>query len=260
MPTDLLILLSPVNIILFVLVLTRLGGLMTSAPIFSTFPVPPQVKIWFVVFVSFIMFPMVQSKTSLSVPPDMITLTVLLLKEFMIGYIVGFIANIVFISVQIAAELISIQSGLSSAQALNPLSGESTSVLSSLYMIFASFVFIALNAQQWLFASIYRSFQTVPPGYSFIFSGQLVQNIVSLTGQMFTIGIGIALPIFSVLLITDVLLAFTSKVMPQMNVFMVSLPLKIYIGILLVLIFLRPMFEHLASVLQGMLTSLVGLF
>jgi flagellar biosynthetic protein FliR len=260
MPTDLLILLSPANIILFILVFTRLGGLMVSAPLFSTFPIPNQIKIWFIVFVAFIMFPMVQAKTGFKAPPDMITLTVMLLKEFMIGYIIGFVSNIVFIGVSVAAELLSIQTGFSSAQALNPLSGETSSVLTSLYAILASSVFIAVNAHQWLFASIYKSFQTVPPGFSFIFSGQLVQNIVSLTGQMFTIGIGIALPIFSVLVITDIILAFSSKIMPQMNVFMVSLPLKLYLGLVLMLMFVRPMAEHIESLLQGLMTSVMALF
>ncbi len=260
MPTDLLILLSPKNLILFILVFTRLGGLMTSAPMFSTYPIPQQVKIWFIAFVAFIMFPMVQAKAHFILPTDMISLTLLLLKEFMIGYVIGFLSNIVFIGVEVAGELLSIQTGLSSGQALNPLSGDTTPFLANLYLILASFVFISVNAHQWLFASIYRSFQTVPPGYGFIFSGQLVQNIVSITGQMFTIAIGFALPIFSVLLITDVLLAFTSKVMPQMNVFMVSLPLKIYIGFVLMLIFLRPMFEHLVGLFQGLLTNIMGLF
>src|SRR5574344_16774 len=260
MPTDLLILLSPKNLILFVLIFTRLGGMLLTAPIFSNFPVPVQIKVWFIAFIAFIMFPMVQAKSGFSMPTDMISLTFILLKEFMIGFIIGFVSNIIFIAVEMGAELLALQTGLSAANALNPLSGETASVITSVYMILAGFVFIAINGYQWLFASVYRSFQTVPPGYGYIFSGPLVHNLVGLSGQIFTIAIGIALPIFSVLVITDVLLGFTSKVMPQMNVFMVSLPLKIYMGFVLMLIFVRPMFDHIANLFQGTLTSIMGMF
>src|SRR5574344_1112870 len=173
MPTDLLILLSPKNLILFVLIFTRLGGMLLTAPIFSNFPVPVQIKVWFIAFIAFIMFPMVQAKSGFAMPTDMITLTIIMLKEFMIGFIIGFISNIVFIAVEMGAELLALQTGLSAGMALNPLSGDTSSVLTSVYMILAAFVFIGINGYQWLFASVYRSFQTVPLGFSFIFTGTL---------------------------------------------------------------------------------------
>ena len=68
------------------------------------------------------------------------------------------------------------------------------------------------------------------------------------------------LPIFGILFITDVLLGFTSKMMPQMNIFMVSLPLKIYLGLLLSLMFMRPMAEQMISIIGQFLTKIVAIF
>ena len=77
---------------------------------------------------------------------------------------------------------------------------------------------------------------------------------------MFNISLSIALPIFGVLFITDVLLGFTSKMMPQMNIFMVSMPLKIYLGLLLSLIFMRPMAEYLGVLIERFLTQIALIF
>ena len=100
----------------------------------------------------------------------------------------------------------------------------------------------------------------MPVGYTFAFSPELIGQIVSVSGQIFGIGLSIALPIFGILFITDALLGFTSKMMPQMNIFMVSLPLKIYLGLLLSLIFMRPMAEYIAVLIERFMTQIAGMF
>jgi len=260
MPTELLVLLSPKNLILFIVVFTRLGGLMASAPLFSTYPIPNQVKVWLVATVTFIIFPVVMAKSGFVAPTSMPELTVILLKEFMIGYIIGFVSNLIFVAVEMAAELISMQMGLTAAQALNPVSGNNTPILSQAYTLMAAMIFLSLHAHQWLFSAVYKSFQAIPPGYDFIINGTLVKELIYMTGQMFPIALGIALPIFAVLLITEVLLGFISKMMPQMNIFMVAMPLKIYLGILLGFLFMQPMYENTTVLIEQTLKGVAALF
>ena len=156
--------------------------------------------------------------------------------------------------------MFAIQMSLSVSQALNPATGSTSPVITQAYTLLASMVFISLNAHQWLFSAVYNSFTSVPVGYGFFINGQIVQECVYLMGQMFNVAIGLALPIFGVLLISDVLLGFVSKMMPQMNVFMVAMPLKIYIGLLLCLVFFRPMAEYISVVLEKTLTAVSVLF
>jgi len=260
MPTELLVLLSPKNLILFIVVFTRLGGLMTSAPLFSTYPIPNQIKVWLIATITFIIFPMIMAKSGFQAPTNMPELTIILLKEFIIGYIIGFVSNLVFVAVEMAAELISLQMTLTAAQALNPVSGNNTPILSQVYTLMAAMIFLSLHAHQWLFSAVYQSFQAIPPGYEFVINGTIVKELIYMTGQMFPISLGIALPIFAVLLITEVLLGFISKMMPQMNIFMVAMPLKIYLGLLLGLMFLQPMYEHISMLIEQILKAVVGLF
>ena len=254
------VLFSVSNVILFMAILTRMSGLFMSAPLFSTYPIPPQVKIWLSALIAFILFPIIQANANFVTPTTVPALIVILVKEFTIGYAIGFCAKILFSGIELGVNTFTIQMGLSADQALNPASGGSSPVLSQAYTYLASMIFIALGAHRWLFAAIYNSFKTLPIGYNLTFSPGLVEQIVIITGQLFSLALGIAIPIFGVLFITDVLLGFTSKMMPQMNIFMVSLPLKIYLGLLLSLMFMRPMSEHIAVVIEQFLTKIAMIF
>lgn len=260
MDFNLLQILTPRNIILFIVVFTRISGLMASAPLFSTYPIPLQVKIWLVASITLIMYPFIQANSMFAMPTVMPELFIILLKEFAIGYTIGFCANLIFIAAELAANTFAIQMGISISQALNPLSGTTSPVIAQAFTLLMAMIFISLNAHQWLFSAVYKSFQTVPVGYSFIFSGEFVQKILYLSGQMFTVAIGIAMPIFSVLLIKDILLGFVSKLMPQMNIFMVAMPLKIYVGLILCMIFMRPIADYTRILLENFLTGIMLIF
>ena len=254
------VLFSTSNILLFMAIITRLSGLFMSAPLLSKYPIPTQVKVWLAATIAFILFPIVQANTNFIAPNSVPVLTVILFKEFMIGYAIGFCANILFIGIEMGVNTFTIQMGLSADQAFNPTSGGNSPVITQALTYMASMLFIVLGAHQWLFAAIYNSFKSMPVGFAFSFSPTLVDQIVIITGQIFSVGLAIALPIFGILFITDVLLGFTSKMMPQMNIFMVSLPLKIYLGLLLSLMFMRPMAEQMAVIIGQFLTKIAAIF
>lgn len=253
------VLFSVGNIILFMAIFTRLSGLFASAPLFSTYPIPVQVKVWLAAVIAFILFPIVQYNTSFVAPNSVPALTLILFKEFLIGFVLGYCANILFVGIELGVNTFAVQMGLSADQALNPTSGGQSPVITQAYTYLATMLFIALGAHQWLFSAIYNSFKSMPVGYTFAFSPELVGQVVTMTSQLFSIGLGIALPIFGVLFITDVLLGFTSKMMPQMNIFMVSMPLKIYLGLLLSLIFMRPMAEYMSVLIERFLTQIAAM-
>ena len=254
------VLFSVANIVLFMAIFTRLTGLLVSAPLFSTYPIPTQVKVWLAAAIAFILFPIVQANSSFVTPTSVPALTLILFKEFLIGFAIGFCANILFVGIELGVNTFTVQMGLSADQALNPTSGGNSPVLTQAYTYLASMVFIGLGAHRWLFSAIYASFKDMPIGYTMTFSSGLIEQIIVITSQLFSVALGIAIPIFGILFITDVLLGFTSKMMPQMNIFMVSLPLKIYLGLLLSLMFMRPMAEHMAVIIEQFLTKIAGIF
>ena len=254
------VLFSVSNIILFMAIITRLSGLFMSAPLFATYPIPAQVKVWLAATIAFILFPIVQFNTHFVAPNSIPALSLILFKEFFVGFMIGYCANIIFIGVELGVNMFAVQMGLSADQALNPTSGGSSPVITQAYTYLATMIFIIIGAHQWLFSALYNSFKTMPIGYTFTLSPEMVGQVITMVSQIFNIGLGIALPIFGVLFITDVLLGFTSKMMPQMNIFMVSMPLKIYLGLLLSLIFMRPMAEYIAVLVERFLTQIALIF
>ena len=260
MQPNLLTIFSPSNILIFVLIFTRISGMIFSMPLISTYPIPQQVKIWLGALVAFILFPMVAAHQAFIVPHSIPEVLVYLVREFAIGCVIGFCANFLFAAVQIAGEFVSIQIGVSMSQVLDPTTGESTQILSQMYTYLATMVFIGLNAHQWLFAAIYKSFQTFPPGIEYIFTGNIVSQVLHMSSEMFVIGISMILPIFCVMFVSEVLMGFMSKMMPQMNIFMVAIPLKIYIGIILILMFLSPTVSYLVAVTENYLKGILNLF
>ena len=254
------VLFSVTNIVIFMAIFTRLTGLFASAPLFSTYPIPHHVRIWLSACVAFVLFPIVQYNSHFVTPNSVPALTMILFKEFLVGYAIGFCANILFVGIELGVNTFAIQMGLSASQALNPNSGGQSPVITQAYTYLGAMIFIGLGAHQWLFSAIYNSFKTLPIGYEMIFSPELFGHIVTITSQLFGVGLSIALPIFGVLFITDVLLGFTSKMMPQMNIFMVSMPLKIYLGLILSLMFMRPMAEYMAVLIEEFLTKISLIF
>ena len=260
MQPDLLTLLSPKNIVIFVIIFTRVSGMLVSAPLFSTYPIPQQIKIWLAALVAFIMFPIVANTATLVVPASIPEMVVFLFREFAIGFTIGFVASFIFSAVQMGGEFVSMQIGLSMSQILDPTTGNSVQIVSQLYLLIATMVFIGIGAHQWLFTAIFQSYHAFPPGIEFVFGTEVVRHVIMASAQMFAISISMILPIFCVMFVSEVLMGFMSKMMPQMNIFMVAIPLKVYIGFILILIFLSPTVSYLITVIESYLKSIVEIF
>jgi len=260
MLSDFSVFFSTKSIIVFVLVLTRLSGMLATAPLFSTFPVPMQVKGALAAICAFIMYPFVMQSASFPVPTDLIGLSYLLFKELLIGVVIGFSASLIFTCVQIGGQLLSIQMGLAIANALDPITKQNVPIVGQFYLFLASMVFISINGHQWLFSSIHESFTSMPIGLNFDFSGPLVYKIIYFFSQLFTTAFSLIMPVFEILLLITMLMGFMAKIMPQMNIFMVALPFKIYIGLALMAILMPPTAAYLMDLLNNMLIDLNGIF
>lgn len=256
----LLHLLKANNIIVFMLVFTRLTGLVQSAPFFSTLRAPMMAKIWFAAIIAFILYPLIVHSKAFLMPHDMVEFSILLLIEFSIGYLIGFGSNLIIEGARMAGNIISIQMGLSMSQALDPATGINEPELSNLYVYLTVLIFLATGAYQILFVTMFNSFNSIPMGVFPAFNSEIVNSMISLFGQLFKISFGIALPIFSVLLMCDVLLGMMNKVMPQMNIYMVSIPVKIYIGLILFMAFLNATSLYLKDSIGGYLKAVGALF
>jgi flagellar biosynthesis protein FliR len=260
MEKDFSIFFSTQSIIVFILVLTRVSGMLATAPLFSTYPMPAQVKAGLAAMSAFLMYPFIMQAVHFELPNNLILLSLLLLKELMIGAMIGFCASLIFTGIQIGGHILSIQIGLAISEALDPTTGQQSPIVGQFYLFIASMLFIYLNGHLWLFSTVQDSYRSIPIGFDFSFTTKITEQILYFTGQLFAIGFSTVMPIFQILLLTTLLMGVMSKIMPQMNIFMVAMPLKIYIGLALISILMTPTTTYLMGLISELLKNLHNIF
>jgi flagellar biosynthetic protein FliR len=255
---SLMSLLNEHSILIYLLILCRVGGMIVAAPIFNMHNVPPQAKIGLAAAFAFILYPLHAAQAPAA--HDVFQFGALVLQETIIGLLLGFVANLTFMGVQMAGELMSMQMGLSAAQMLNPVTGTQNALVGQLFFYFAAILFLGLNIHHALIAGVDRSFTWLPIGH-FIGEGSLTasvmaQRCIQLSGEVLLLALTASIPVMGVLLVTEVVTGFVAKVMPQMNVFMVAMPLKLVLGLLVVMLalpafadVLGDQYAHLVQVL-----------
>ncbi len=249
------------TVIAFLLVMFRISGMMVSAPLFNMRNIPVQAKIGFSFAFAMILFPL--HAANLVVPKDLIQFALLAIQETVIGILLGFTANLVFIALQMAGEYVSTQMGLSVANMLDPVTQTQSPIVGQFFFYFAALVFLSLNIHHGLIVGIDRSFNWIPLGHfigeGHLTGGLMAERFIKLTSDMFVMALVLGVPLMGILMATEIALSFVAKVMPQMNIFMVGMPLKVGLG-LLAIVWCMPymvgmlgdQYSHLVKVLLGL--------
>lgn len=242
----------------FLLVVARLSGLFLLAPVFNSSMLPMQIKIITLLVLAAMMTPMVAHGVQL--PDSQIMLVVLIVKEALIGLVIGFAVALVFSAVQMGASFIDTSIGFSLASVFDPTTNSQSSVLGTFYTTMATLIYLAINGHHWLLLAFARSFEAMPitsmPNVMHMMNG--IQSVVS---NLLTMAFQIAAPVLVTLLLVDIVLGVLSRVVPQMNVFFVGIPLKIAVGLMAIIISL-PVFDlflqHRLSDVFNRITALSG--
>jgi len=216
------------EVIAFVLVLTRVAGIFAALPVFGGQRLPLQIRVVAVLMITLVTFP------SLAVippvmPPDAFALGMLVLCEMAIGLALAFIAQIVFSAVEFGGQIVGMQMGLTISQIIDPTRGSQVQIMSVLQTLFATLVFLSLNIHHMFIRAIVDSFHIIPIG-GWHLNGEIITFLVRRATDIFVIGIRLAAPVMVSLLLTSVALGVMARAFPQMNIFMISLPLNIGIG------------------------------
>lgn len=215
------------------LVFARISMVIAVIPVFGSGNVPITVKVGLSAFLSIIVY----SFSEPSAIPEVLSVTELLgliLKEGIIGLLFGFITGLLFYGIQFAGHFISFQMGFAMVQIIDPQSQERVPIIGQFYFIMAILLFLIINGHHLILSGLVESFRIVPIGTG-ILSGELIALLTELTGNVFVLALKIASPIMVTLFLTDVMMGIIARTVPQMNIFFVSLPLKIGMGMVLVI-------------------------
>ena len=221
---------GPADVFLFALILCRIAGLFAAIPVFGGKRLPTRIKIIVVVSITLVCLPVLQLSAP-PVPKDVFTIGLMVLKEILIGLTLAFITQVIFAAIEFSGQIIGMQMGFSIASVIDPSMGTQTQIMSVVQTLLATLFFLSLNIHHIFIRAIVDSFRIIPLG-GWQMSEELINFLISVTADVFILGVRLAAPVMVTLLLTSVVLGVMARSFPQMNVFMVSFPLNIGLGFL----------------------------
>jgi flagellar biosynthesis protein FliR len=176
--------------------------------------------------------------------------------EALAGLAVGFLVLLIFSAFRIVGQIMDIKLGLGMASVFDPQHGTSSTLLAQFFYFFALVLYLTLNGHHQLLVALARSYEFIPIGGVAI-SDTTVQLVLKLFYETFSMAFQIAAPIVVVIIITDISLGLISKTVPQLQVFIVGLPLKIGLGLLAVYLLLPHISPLLEDIFNGIYDNLL---
>jgi flagellar biosynthetic protein FliR len=229
----------------YIQVFARVSALIVTAPVFGSAEVPVQVKVGLSFILTFALTPIVRASLGDVVPGTLYDTVVLLGGQVAIGLLIGFVVSLLFEGVRVGGGLLDLQMGFTQASVFNPLFNETVAPIANFQYRYAMVIYLLANGHWLLIAALERSFVGLPVA-KLAFGPHSVGAYTDLTFAMLLAGVQIAAPAAAILLITDIGFAFLNRAMPQMQVYFVGMPVKVLIG-LGVLIVVIPLFTAVVA-------------
>lgn len=214
----------------FGLVFARVIGFLIQAPIWGSKHINSKVKIGFAACLALVLFPNVELPSELSGGPIIIIL--LVFTQITVGMVIGWVSFLSMATAQFGGEMLDIQMGLSSAAASDPSSKGTINLIRRLQFYLAMLLYLIMDGHHILLLAISKSFEIIPLT-GMRFSGTLITELIQMSGRVLYVGVQIALPALGALFMVQIALGIMARVAPQMNVFMLSFPLNIMVGLTL---------------------------
>jgi flagellar biosynthetic protein FliR len=227
-------------IVIYMLVFARTGAMIMLLPAIGDVGVPPRVRLGLALAVSLALMPMVQHSYPAVAANSPLALTLLLAQEVTAGVVIGAMARIIMSGLSVAGNLIATQTGLAYAQTLDPSMGEAGAVVGNFLTLLGTVLIFATNLHHLAIGAIQGSYALIPPGQPFP-TGDLAELAIRLTSGSFTLGFQLAAPFLVFGFALYAALGILARLMPQLQVFFVAMPINILAGFLLLILVIGTM-------------------
>jgi flagellar biosynthesis protein FliR len=211
------------------LIFARLGAIVMLLPAFGESFIPPRIRLSFALALSLMLFPLLSSAAP-ALPASAGDMMGAVLKEVLIGLMLGGIIRLFMGSLAAAGEIVSLQTTLSFSQTANPSQAQPSTTLATFLGLMGIVLIMATDLHHLFVAAIVRSFTLFPFSREVPLAdaGQLAIQTV---GGSFALGLQLAAPVVVFSLIFNIATGLVGRVMPQFQVFFVATPLIVLIGL-----------------------------
>ena len=236
------------KISVLLLIFVRVSAFFVTIPLFSYKTIPSQLKIVLAFVLSWMMY-YTFSIEAFTINGDYL---LLVLKEAIVGLVLGLVVYIVFSAVQIAGGFIDFQMGFAMANIVDPQTGVQSPLMGQFFNFLLLLVFLAINGHHLVLDGIFYSYQFMPIDQFFPKFGdaESVEYIMKLFVAVFAIAFQMSAPIIATLFLVTLALGITGKTVPQLNIFVVGFPIKIAVGFILLVTMMGVMVEVMEKVIE----------
>ena len=219
----------------FLIILTRVSCFVYAAPFYSTSNTPQRVKVGLSVFISMLLYRFVTPHMELDYH-TLMGYAIIVFKEASLGILIGFSANIIMGVVQFAGSLVDMDIGLSMVNMFDPVSRQQVGFTGAFYQYGVLLILMISGMHYYILRALVASFELIPVGRVHFNMDSIMATMLKIFRDIMMLGFRIFLPIFTAMLLLNVVLGILAKVAPQLNMFTVGIQIKIIIGLSILLI------------------------
>lgn len=238
---------------LFCLVLMRMSGFIFLNPVLGRRNIPAMAKVGFAVALTILIAPLETGDIPDITSP--LVFGVLLFKEFFVGYVLGFVMELFSFVVTFAGAIVDFNMALGMASVYDAQNGVQVALTGNVLHIYFMLLFFAVDGHLALMDILVTSADILP--YAQIaFGSEVVQGILNIFFDCVIFAVKLIFPTIGIILILDIAVGILMKIVPQINVFILNIPLKILMGIGMLLFLTSPIGDYLGSLVSEMLKAM----
>ncbi|MCL2539255.1 MAG: flagellar biosynthetic protein FliR [Oscillospiraceae bacterium] len=242
---------------LFSLILMRMSGCVFMNPIFGRRNIPVMMRVGLTVMLSLA----IMSFTDARMPAEInsvLSLFVLMLMEFAVGYIIGFVITLFSYAVTFGGEVMDLQLGISMSKVYDPASNVSLSLFATFFNTLYMLLFFAGSGHVTLIRLFLVSGNIVPYGMVSI-GVNLYSHMLDLFCQCTVLAVKFMLPVIAIEILIEMGMGLIMKAVPQINVFVINIQIKLFVGFMLIVMLYVPFSEFLEGLITRMFDTLDSL-
>ena len=232
----------------------RVSAFFVSVPLFSYRTIPQQVRIILAVALAWMMY------YTFNIEPFEINgdYLLLILKEAIVGLMLGLAAAMIMSAVQIAGGFIDFQMGFAMANIIDPQTGTQSPLMGQFLNFLSLLLLLAINGHHLILDGIYYSYQFIPLEQFFPNFGEegTALFIMKMFVAVFAIAFQMSAPIVATLFLVTLALGITGKTVPQMSIFVIGFPIKIAVGFLVLIVTMGVLVGVMKELIEYMIISL----
>lgn len=247
----------------FILMFLRITALIVSSPIFGRKNVPTSVRIGFCLILTYVMFAAYPVITAIEYK-NLLEFSVLCIKELLFGLVLGYVTNLFFSIAQTAGYVIDMNTGFGMVNVLDMQNNISVPITGNFLNIVMLISFFGVNGHHQLIYIIKSTFKNIPIG-SVTLNPNIAWTALEVFVFSFILAVNVAMPVIVSGLLAELILGFIVRTVPQMNMFVLGIPLKILIGLIMLLLimpiyvsFTNVIFQNMFTAIERMIINLAG--